>query len=65
MDSSPPDFSVHEIFPARILEWVAMPCSRDLLNPGIEPASLASQADSLTLSHSGSPVLSYNTYCFC
>ena len=24
MDCSPPDFSVHEIFQARILEWVAI-----------------------------------------
>ena len=28
MDHSPPDSSVHGIFPARILEWVAMPISR-------------------------------------
>ena len=29
MDCSPPGFSVHEIFQARILEWVAMPSFRD------------------------------------
>ena len=40
MDCSPPGFSVHGILHARILEWVATPSSRDLLNPGIEPASL-------------------------
>ena len=28
VDCSPPGSSVHEIFPARILEWVAMPPSR-------------------------------------
>ena len=28
MDCSPPGFSVHEIFQARILEWVAIPFSR-------------------------------------
>ena len=28
MDCSPPGFSVHEIFQARILEWVAMSFSR-------------------------------------
>ena len=28
MDSSPMGSSVHGIFPARILEWVAMPSSR-------------------------------------
>ena len=34
------------ILQARILEWVAMPSSRDL-NPGIEPRSPALQVDSL------------------
>ena len=28
MDCSPPDFSVHGIFQARTLEWVAISCSR-------------------------------------
>ena len=28
MDCSPPDSSVHEIFQARVLEWVAISCSR-------------------------------------
>ena len=32
---------------ARILEWVAVPFSRDLPNPGMEPRSPALQADSL------------------
>ena len=32
------------IFQARILEWVAIPLPRDLPDPGIEPASLASPA---------------------
>ena len=55
MDCSPPGSSVHGISQARILEWVAMPSSRD---PRIEPKSPASpvlQADSLPLSHKGSP----------
>ena len=30
---------------ARILEWVAMPSSRDLPNPEIEPRSSSLQAD--------------------
>ena len=30
---------VHGILRARILEWVAMPFSRDLPDPGIEPVS--------------------------
>ena len=50
LDYSPPGSSVHQIFQARILEWVAMPSSRDLPNPEIKPASPvapALQADSL------------------
>ena len=41
----PMDYTVHGILQARVLEWVAFPFSRDLPNPGIEPRSLASQAD--------------------
>ena len=36
--------SVDGILQARILEWVAMPSSSDLPNPGIEPVSLMSPA---------------------
>ena len=43
----PKDCTVHGILQARILEWVAIPFSRDLPNPGIEPRSSALQADSL------------------
>ena len=43
----PLDYTVHGIFQARILEWVAFPFSRNLPNPGIEPGSPALQADSL------------------
>ena len=32
----PMDYIVHGILQARILEWVAIPFSRDLPNPGIE-----------------------------
>ena len=35
MDCRPPGSSVHGILQARILEWVAMPSSRGLGNPGI------------------------------
>ena len=42
VDCSPPGSSVHGILQARILEWVAMPPSGDLLNPGAKPASLVS-----------------------
>ena len=37
-------------------KWVAISFSGDLPNPGIEPVSPALQADSLRLSHQGSPV---------
>ena len=42
MDCSPPGSSVHGILQARILEWVAMPSSEDLPDPGTEPVSLMS-----------------------
>ena len=44
MDCGSPGSSVHGILPGRILEWVAIPFSRDLSNPGIETSSLASPA---------------------
>ena len=47
MDCSPPGSSVHGILQAKTLEWVAIPFSRDLRNPGIEPGSSALQAGSL------------------
>ena len=44
MDCSLPGSSVHGIFQARILEWVAIPFSRDLPDPGVEPVSLVPPA---------------------
>ena len=41
MDYRPPCSSVHGILQVRILEWIAIPFSRDLPNPGIEPGSPA------------------------
>ena len=35
MDCSSPGSSVPGVSQARILEWVAMPSSRDLFNPGL------------------------------
>ena len=35
MDCSPPGSSVHGIFPARILEWVASPLPEDMPDPGL------------------------------
>ena len=58
LDYSLPDSSVHRIFQAKILEWVAISSFKDIPNPGIKsefPASPALQADSLQLSHQGSP----------
>ena len=47
IDYSLPGSSVHGIFQAKILEWVAISFSRDLLNPGIEPRSPALQAGTI------------------
>ena len=44
---SPPGSSIHEIFQARIPEWVAIPSPGDLPNPEIELGSPALQVDSL------------------
>ena len=47
IDCSLPDSSVHGILQARILEWVAIPFSMDLPDPGIKPGFPTLQADSL------------------
>ena len=48
MDCNLPSFSVHGILQARILEWVAIPCSPgDLPDLGMEPGPPSLQADSL------------------
>ena len=47
MDCSLSGSSVHGIFQARVLEWIAIAFSRDLPNPGIEPWSPSLQADAL------------------
>ena len=47
MGCSSPGSSVNGLFQARILEWVAMPSTRDFPNPGIETRSPSLQADSL------------------
>ena len=61
LDCNLPVSSVHGIFQARILEWVAIFSSRENLpDPGIEPvspASLASQVDSLPTEPLGKPLL--------
>ena len=55
MDCSLPDSSVLWICQARILEWVAIPFSRDLPDPGIKYGSSALQADSLPTELQGKP----------
>ena len=55
MDYSPPGSSVHGILQASILEWVAIPFSGDLPDPGIEPRSPALQADALLSEPPGKP----------
>ena len=44
MDYNQPGSCVHRILQARTLEWVAMPPSTDLSNPGIKLVSLMSPA---------------------
>ena len=56
MDCNLPSSSVHGIFQARILERLPFLSSADLSNPGTEPKSPAWQADSLPVSHLGSPL---------
>ena len=48
MDHSPPGSSVHGIFQARILEWIAISSSRGSSRPRNRTQSLALQADSLS-----------------
>ena len=58
-DCSPPGSSVHGILQTRILEWVAMPSSRDLPNSGTEPRSAILQADSLLSEPPGKHIYIY------
>ena len=59
MDYSPPASSVHVIFQARILEWVAMSSSRGSSRPSLLHL-LHCQADSLPLCHLGITLHIYN-----
>ena len=58
MDCCPPGSSVHGISQARILVWVAISFSRDLSNPGIEPASPAGVGGFFTTEPPGKPSVS-------
>ena len=46
MDCDPPGSSVHGLLQARILEWVAIPFSREIFPTRIEPGSPALWAES-------------------
>ena len=52
VDCSPPNSSVHGILQARLLEWVAMPVSRESSQPRDR-----TQVSALQVDHQGSPVM--------
>ena len=63
MDCSPPGSSVHGIFQARILHWVAISYSRESFRTRDQnPCLLRWQADPLPLSHKGSPSLAISPF---
>ena len=57
VDCSPPGFSVHGTSQARILEWVAMPSSRESSPPRDQIHFLHWQVESLPWSHREKPIL--------
>ena len=59
--NSLPRWTIHGVLQATILEWVAIPFSRDLPNPGIKPRHPASQADSLPSEPPGKLVKTHHT----
>ena len=60
VDCSPPNSSVHGILQARLLEWVAMPFSRESSQPRDRTQVSALQVDSLLSEPPGKP--SYAPY---
>ena len=64
MECSLPDPSVHGILQARILEWAAMPSSRDLPDPGMEPASPTLAGGFFTTEPPGKPSAMLKTKIF-
>ena len=61
MCPSLPGSSVLGVFQARILEWVAMPSTRDLPNPGIESGLPHWQVDSFPSEPPGNPTKTANS----
>ena len=60
LDCSSPGSSIHGVSQARILEWVAISFSKDLPEPGIEPASPELAGGFFTTEPEGKPTL-YST----
>ena len=60
IDGSPPGSPIPGILQARILEWVAIPFSKDHPDPRIKPGSCALQADSLPSEPPGKPLFLLN-----
>ena len=56
MDCSLPGSSIHGIFQARVLEWVAISFSRGFSHPAIEPRSPELQPDTLLSELPGKPL---------
>ena len=63
MDYSPPRSPVHGILQVRILEWVAIPFSRDLPDPGIKSRTPALHSDSLPFEPPGEPLYIDTIFC--
>ena len=63
MECSLPGSSVHGIFQASILEWIATPFSRGSSDPGIKPGSPALQADSLPSEPPGTQFITLVSSC--
>ena len=61
MDCSLPGSSVHGIFQARVLEWVAISFSEDLLNPG-NPGLLHYKQTLYRLNHHGNHVVNRHEF---
>ena len=60
MDCRLPGSSVHGIFPARVLEWVAVSFRGSSQSRDLTPCLLHWQAGSLTLCHLGSPLYAHS-----
>ena len=64
IDCNLPGSSVHGIFQAIVLEWIAIPFSRGSSQPRDWTTSPSLQADSLPLSHQGSPQCQVDVFSF-